>query len=108
MSSMRHAAGQLSKNGYQVAGSAWVNPNWTGHDMRDLGRIMQAWEQSARICSSFFQISATSRLTVNQSLYRAYWSPFWIFWRNSMQMLIRSYQNGKSTWGQSLRTKRRR
>lgn len=41
MSSMRHAAGQLAQNGYQVVGSSFINPAWTGPDLMKLGQIMQ-------------------------------------------------------------------
>lgn len=41
MSSARHAASQLAKNGYQVVGSSYINPTWTGPDMTKLGQIIQ-------------------------------------------------------------------
>src|SRR2546425_9577901 len=41
MSSMRHAATQLAQNSYQVVGSSYINPTWTGADVRKLGQIMQ-------------------------------------------------------------------
>jgi len=40
MSSMRHAASQLAQNGYQTVGSGYINPAWTGADVKKLGQIM--------------------------------------------------------------------
>lgn len=42
ISSMRHAATQLAQNGYQAAGSTWINPAWTGPDLNTIGQIMQS------------------------------------------------------------------
>jgi hypothetical protein len=49
MSSMRHAASQMAQNGYQPVGSSFINPTWTGADLKQLGQIMQAHPNFANL-----------------------------------------------------------